>query len=106
MERFQITVQPQAQHATEGGRVVLVCKAIGPAAMGYQWFRGKEEVSPLHIAVIIYPVPTYSEKCFWFEESILDMQHTKHEEDAFMPLGSEWDNWFWVEAVQSWSFAL
>ncbi|KAM9479916.1 MALT paracaspase 2 isoform 1-T2 [Salvelinus alpinus] len=44
MERFQITVQPQAQHATEGGRVVLVCKAIGPAAMGYQWFKGKEEV--------------------------------------------------------------
>ena len=54
MERFQITVQPQAQHATEGGRVVLVCKAIGPAAMGYQWFKGKEEVSPLDITVIIH----------------------------------------------------
>uniref|UniRef100_A0A8C8HID6 MALT paracaspase 2 n=1 Tax=Oncorhynchus tshawytscha TaxID=74940 RepID=A0A8C8HID6_ONCTS len=51
MERFQITVQPQAQHATEGGRVVLVCKAIGPAAMGYQWFKGKEEVSPLDITI-------------------------------------------------------
>uniref|UniRef100_A0A3P8Z5C6 MALT paracaspase 2 n=1 Tax=Esox lucius TaxID=8010 RepID=A0A3P8Z5C6_ESOLU len=44
IEPIRITEEPQTQHAAEGGRVVLVCKASGPAPIDYQWFRGKEEV--------------------------------------------------------------
>ncbi|XP_010792542.1 mucosa-associated lymphoid tissue lymphoma translocation protein 1-like [Notothenia coriiceps] len=44
-ELIQITVQPQTQQATVGGRVVLTCRASGPPGLSYQWFRGKEEVS-------------------------------------------------------------
>ncbi|KAM6938524.1 LOW QUALITY PROTEIN: MALT paracaspase 2 [Lycodopsis pacificus] len=43
-ELIQITVQPQAQQATVGGRVVLTCRASGPPGLSYQWFRGKEEI--------------------------------------------------------------
>ncbi|XP_035031880.1 MALT paracaspase 2 [Hippoglossus stenolepis] len=43
-EMIQITVQPQGQQATVGGRVVLTCRAAGPPGLCYQWFRGKEEV--------------------------------------------------------------
>ncbi|XP_035503511.2 MALT paracaspase 2 [Scophthalmus maximus] len=43
-ERIQITVQPQSQQATVGGRVVLTCRATGPSGLTYQWFRGKEEI--------------------------------------------------------------
>uniref|UniRef100_A0A671VNH0 MALT paracaspase 2 n=1 Tax=Sparus aurata TaxID=8175 RepID=A0A671VNH0_SPAAU len=45
-ELIQITVQPQSQQATAGSRVVLTCRASGPPGLCYQWFRGKEEVSP------------------------------------------------------------
>uniref|UniRef100_UPI0037E7C9BE MALT paracaspase 2 n=1 Tax=Semicossyphus pulcher TaxID=241346 RepID=UPI0037E7C9BE len=44
-ELIQITVQPQSQQASAGGRVVLTCRASGPAGISYQWFRGKEEIS-------------------------------------------------------------
>uniref|UniRef100_A0A7N8X4K9 MALT paracaspase 2 n=1 Tax=Mastacembelus armatus TaxID=205130 RepID=A0A7N8X4K9_9TELE len=44
-EMIRITVQPQSQQATVGGRVVLTCRAAGPSGLSYQWFRGKEEVS-------------------------------------------------------------
>lgn len=43
-ELIQITVQPQSQQATVGGRVVLTCRASGPPGLSYQWFRGKEEI--------------------------------------------------------------
>ncbi|XP_044055887.1 MALT paracaspase 2 isoform X2 [Siniperca chuatsi] len=43
-EVTQITVQPQSQQATLGGRVVLTCRASGPPGLSYQWFRGKEEI--------------------------------------------------------------
>ncbi|XP_070765075.1 MALT paracaspase 2 [Enoplosus armatus] len=43
-ELIQITVQPQSQRATVGGKVVLTCRASGPPRLTYQWFRGKEEV--------------------------------------------------------------
>ncbi|KAF3834808.1 hypothetical protein F7725_027366 [Dissostichus mawsoni] len=43
-ELIQITVQPQTQQATVGGRVVLTCRASGPPGLSYQWFRGKEEI--------------------------------------------------------------
>ncbi|KAG5276112.1 hypothetical protein AALO_G00128020 [Alosa alosa] len=42
--QIQITVQPQTQQAQEGSSVVLSCKASGPPSLGYQWFRGKEEI--------------------------------------------------------------
>ncbi|XP_036376555.1 MALT paracaspase 2 [Megalops cyprinoides] len=44
MEQIRITVQPQSQRVPEGGRVVLSCQATGPLGLGYQWFKGKEEV--------------------------------------------------------------
>ncbi|XP_031430989.1 MALT paracaspase 2 [Clupea harengus] len=44
VEQIQITVQPQPQHALEGSRVVLSCKGSGPPTLGYQWFKGKEEI--------------------------------------------------------------
>ncbi|KAK0132062.1 Mucosa-associated lymphoid tissue lymphoma translocation protein 1 [Merluccius polli] len=44
MEQIHITVQPQAQQGLEGGRVVLTCRAAGPAGLSYQWFRGKEQI--------------------------------------------------------------
>ncbi|XP_034738304.1 MALT paracaspase 2 [Etheostoma cragini] len=43
-ELIQITVQPQTQWATVGGRVVLTCIAFGPPGLSYQWFRGREEI--------------------------------------------------------------
>ncbi|KAM3875643.1 MALT paracaspase 2 [Diretmus argenteus] len=43
-ERISITEQPQHQQISEGGRVVLTCRASGPAGLSYQWFRGKEEI--------------------------------------------------------------
>ncbi|KAL3047806.1 hypothetical protein OYC64_021887 [Pagothenia borchgrevinki] len=43
-ELIQITLQPQNQQATVGGRVVLTCRASGPPGLSYQWFRGKEEI--------------------------------------------------------------
>ncbi|XP_026160675.1 MALT paracaspase 2 [Mastacembelus armatus] len=43
-EMIRITVQPQSQQATVGGRVVLTCRAAGPSGLSYQWFRGKEEI--------------------------------------------------------------
>ncbi|XP_054458494.1 MALT paracaspase 2 isoform X2 [Anoplopoma fimbria] len=43
-ELIRITVQPQTQQVTAGGRVVLTCRASGPPGLGYQWFRGKEEI--------------------------------------------------------------
>ncbi|XP_029286277.1 MALT paracaspase 2 isoform X2 [Cottoperca gobio] len=43
-ELIQITVQPQTQQATVGGRVVMTCRASGPSGLSYQWFRGKEEI--------------------------------------------------------------
>ncbi|KAJ8277376.1 hypothetical protein GJAV_G00074500 [Gymnothorax javanicus] len=42
--QIQITAQPQSQRVPEGGRVVLSCQASGAPALGYQWFKGKEEV--------------------------------------------------------------
>uniref|UniRef100_A0A667YE20 MALT paracaspase 2 n=1 Tax=Myripristis murdjan TaxID=586833 RepID=A0A667YE20_9TELE len=47
--QIRIVVQPQSQEASEGSRVVLTCKASGPAGLSYQWFRGREEV--LHSSV-------------------------------------------------------
>ncbi|KAJ8408271.1 hypothetical protein AAFF_G00256850 [Aldrovandia affinis] len=44
MEQIRITVQPVAQQVPEGARLVLSCQASGPTALGYQWFKGKEEV--------------------------------------------------------------
>ncbi|XP_049910313.1 MALT paracaspase 2 [Epinephelus moara] len=43
-ELIHITVQPQTQQATVGGRVVLTCRAIGSLGLSYQWFKGKEEI--------------------------------------------------------------
>nr|XP_046247532.1 MALT paracaspase 2 isoform X2 [Scatophagus argus] len=43
-QMIQITEQPQSQQATEGGRVVLTCRASGPPGLSYQWFRGKDEI--------------------------------------------------------------
>lgn len=44
MEQIRITVQPQAQLASEGAKVVLTCRASGPVGLAYQWFRGKDEI--------------------------------------------------------------
>nr|XP_019936306.1 PREDICTED: mucosa-associated lymphoid tissue lymphoma translocation protein 1-like [Paralichthys olivaceus] len=78
-EMIQITVQPQCQQATVGGRVVLTCRATGPPGLSYQWFRGKEEVldktgctpelvlcplSPVHEGHYICRV-NYGEKCIF-----------------------------------------
>ena len=43
-EQIRVTLQPQSQHASEGARVVLACRASGPAGLAYRWFRGKDEV--------------------------------------------------------------
>ncbi|KAM7409975.1 hypothetical protein PAMA_001450 [Pampus argenteus] len=43
-ELIRITVQPQSQQSTVGGRVVLTCRASGPPGLSYQWFRGKAEI--------------------------------------------------------------
>ncbi|XP_061832216.1 MALT paracaspase 2 [Nerophis lumbriciformis] len=45
-ERQQIcvTVQPNSLQAAAGSTVVLTCRASGPPALTYQWFKGKEEV--------------------------------------------------------------
>ncbi|XP_051233969.1 MALT paracaspase 2 [Dicentrarchus labrax] len=43
-ELIQITVQPQSQQATVGGRLVLTCKASGPPGLSYQWFKNNEEI--------------------------------------------------------------
>uniref|UniRef100_A0A665VG12 MALT paracaspase 2 n=1 Tax=Echeneis naucrates TaxID=173247 RepID=A0A665VG12_ECHNA len=53
-ETIRITMQPQSQQATMGSRVVLTCRATGPPGLCYQWFRGREEVSPTsHHYVIV-----------------------------------------------------
>ncbi|KAJ8278617.1 hypothetical protein COCON_G00056830 [Conger conger] len=44
VEQIRIAVQPQSQRVPEGGRVVLSCQASGLPGMGYQWFKGKDEV--------------------------------------------------------------
>ncbi|XP_023260987.1 mucosa-associated lymphoid tissue lymphoma translocation protein 1-like [Seriola lalandi dorsalis] len=41
---IRITMQPESQQATVGGRVVLTCRVAGPPGLSYQWFRGKEEI--------------------------------------------------------------
>lgn len=46
-EQIQVTVQPQSQQAAPGSRVVLTCRASGPPGLSYQWFKGKQEVSPI-----------------------------------------------------------
>ncbi|CAK6955444.1 MALT paracaspase 2 [Scomber scombrus] len=43
-ELIQITVQPQSQQSTVGGRVVLTCRASGAPGLTYQWFKGNKEV--------------------------------------------------------------
>uniref|UniRef100_A0A3Q4M1Y8 MALT paracaspase 2 n=1 Tax=Neolamprologus brichardi TaxID=32507 RepID=A0A3Q4M1Y8_NEOBR len=43
-EQIQITVQPQSQEAAPGSNVVLTCRASGPPGLGYQWFKGKQEI--------------------------------------------------------------
>uniref|UniRef100_A0AAY4D8F9 MALT paracaspase 2 n=1 Tax=Denticeps clupeoides TaxID=299321 RepID=A0AAY4D8F9_9TELE len=40
-----ITAQPQPQLVPEGATVALSCMANGPPDLGFQWFKGKEEVS-------------------------------------------------------------
>ncbi|XP_069784998.1 mucosa-associated lymphoid tissue lymphoma translocation protein 1-like isoform X2 [Narcine bancroftii] len=44
LNTIQIIAQPKSQDVTVGNRVSLCCQAIGPPALGYQWFRGKHEV--------------------------------------------------------------
>ena len=61
VEQIQITVQPQPQHALEGSRVVLSCKGSGPPTLGYQWFKGKEEVSGKYIVNTICIIATLSQ---------------------------------------------
>uniref|UniRef100_A0AAY4DC79 Uncharacterized protein n=1 Tax=Denticeps clupeoides TaxID=299321 RepID=A0AAY4DC79_9TELE len=39
-----ITAQPQPQLVPEGATVALSCMANGPPDLGFQWFKGKEEV--------------------------------------------------------------
>ncbi len=60
-ELIHITVQPQSQQATLGGRVVLTCRASGPPGLSYQWFRGKEEVS----LTFYYNVNIKGKRIFW-----------------------------------------
>ncbi|XP_078412455.1 mucosa-associated lymphoid tissue lymphoma translocation protein 1-like [Cetorhinus maximus] len=43
-DTIRIIVQPKQHVATVGDRVFLCCQAIGPPGLGYQWFRGKQEV--------------------------------------------------------------
>ncbi|CAI5639780.1 MALT paracaspase 2 [Oreochromis niloticus] len=43
-EQIQITVQPQSQEAAPGSSVVLTCRTSGPPGLGYQWFKGKQEI--------------------------------------------------------------
>lgn len=43
-EPIRVEVQPQSQSSSEGGVVSLMCQASGPPGLGYQWFKGKEEV--------------------------------------------------------------
>ncbi|XP_029104993.1 mucosa-associated lymphoid tissue lymphoma translocation protein 1-like isoform X2 [Scleropages formosus] len=43
-ERIRITAQPQSRCEPAGGRLLLSCQADGPSGLGYQWFKGKEEV--------------------------------------------------------------
>ncbi|KAK1157076.1 mucosa-associated lymphoid tissue lymphoma translocation protein 1-like isoform X1 [Acipenser oxyrinchus oxyrinchus] len=43
-EPIRVEVQPQSQSSSEGGVVSLTCQASGPPGLGYQWFKGKEEV--------------------------------------------------------------
>ncbi|KAL2089816.1 hypothetical protein ACEWY4_014504 [Coilia grayii] len=62
VEQIQITVQPQAQQVLEGSRVVLSCRASGPPALGYQWFRGKEEISGGNAPNLVVPFLTVAEQ--------------------------------------------
>lgn len=48
-EQIQITVQPQSQEAAPGSNVVLTCRASGPPGLGYQWFKGKQEVTDIFV---------------------------------------------------------
>ncbi|XP_018583852.1 MALT paracaspase 2 isoform X3 [Scleropages formosus] len=43
-EQIRITGQPESRLVPEGESVILRCQAKGPAGLGYQWFKGKEEV--------------------------------------------------------------
>ncbi|MBN3279222.1 MALT1 protein, partial [Polyodon spathula] len=43
-EPIRVEVQPRSQTGSEGGVVSLTCQASGPPGLGYQWFKGKEEV--------------------------------------------------------------
>lgn len=45
-DMIRITVQPESQVVAEGARVSLTCWATGPPGLTYQWFCGKQEVSP------------------------------------------------------------
>ncbi|XP_029469421.1 mucosa-associated lymphoid tissue lymphoma translocation protein 1-like [Rhinatrema bivittatum] len=40
----RIMVQPESQVAVEGKRASLICQAVGPPGLGYQWFCGRQEV--------------------------------------------------------------
>ncbi|KAL4608030.1 hypothetical protein GN956_G24887 [Arapaima gigas] len=56
-EQIRITVQPQSQCELPGGRLVLSCQADGPHGLGYQWFKGKEEVlSGCDPDLVLYPL--------------------------------------------------
>lgn len=48
-EQIQITVQPQSQETAPGSSVVLTCRASGPPGLGYQWFKGKQEVTEIFV---------------------------------------------------------
>ncbi|XP_061739213.1 MALT paracaspase 2 isoform X3 [Nerophis ophidion] len=43
-QQIRVTVQPNSLQAAAGSTVVLTCRASGPPALTYQWFKGKEEV--------------------------------------------------------------
>ncbi|XP_063056236.1 MALT paracaspase 2 [Engraulis encrasicolus] len=62
VEQIQVTEHPQAQQVPEGSRVVLSCRASGPPGLGYQWFRGKEEIPGGNAPDLVVPFLTVAEK--------------------------------------------
>ncbi|XP_055514262.1 mucosa-associated lymphoid tissue lymphoma translocation protein 1-like [Leucoraja erinacea] len=53
-DSIQIVVQPKSQDVTAGDSVTLCCQAVGPPGLGYQWFRGKYEVTGGNLPELLF----------------------------------------------------
>ncbi|XP_043909950.1 mucosa-associated lymphoid tissue lymphoma translocation protein 1-like [Protopterus annectens] len=51
---IRITIQPDSCSSVEGEKVSLICQAAGPPGLGYQWFRGNQEVTSATSSVLVF----------------------------------------------------